>query len=271
MELSEGKVAVVTGAAHGIGFAIAREACSRGMRVALADIDTAGLETAIERLLDTDADVSYLETDVSEIESVRKLADWCYEKFGRVDLLCNNAGIVTGDDCVLPAWGIPHSTWLRTVSVNLWGVVHGCLAFLPRMVKQTGMAYVLNTASSAGLTAGPICPAYSMTKSAIVSLSETLSAQMTQGGHHVVVSVLCPGMVSTSLLNKAFDTWAPKEEAQIQAARELRSSMADGSDPGEIAAIALRAVESAQLYIIPHESTRERIEARFKAMRDCNE
>jgi NAD(P)-dependent dehydrogenase (short-subunit alcohol dehydrogenase family) len=154
---------VITGAASGIGRALAQRLSRERMRLVLADIDLRSLRELASRLPGALA----VRTDVSRMRDVEALAAKAYARFGQVHLLCNNAGVAEYG----PVWEVPLRRWKRVIAVNLWGAVHGCLAFVPRMIAQADAAHVVNTASMAGLVTPPLAGAYSASKHAVVALS----------------------------------------------------------------------------------------------------
>lgn len=166
MELQRGQVAVVTGAASGIGLALAERLASAGLSIVLADVEKARLAAAEASVRARGVEALSVETDVSRAESVEALAVAAVERFGGVDLVCNNAGVSTRCD----PWSGPLSTWEWVMSVNFWGVLYGCRAFLP-VLQERGGGHIVNTASIAGLLPG-IGAAYDASKHAVVALSE---------------------------------------------------------------------------------------------------
>ena len=195
MRTVDGKVAVVTGAASGIGQALARRFASEGARVVLADIDVERLARAARELRDAGADALGVETDVSDRAALAALAEAAVDRFGAVDIVCNNVGTVVMGD----AWDIPVYAWHHLMSVNFWSVVHGIQTFVPLTPAQGTPGYVINTASMAGLTAvGGLAP-YVASKQAVVGLSEVLFHDLAAIGAPIAVSVVCPGMVATRL------------------------------------------------------------------------
>jgi len=192
-----GKVVVVTGAASGIGREIALAFARRGAALAIADIDVAGMEGVREELDVLGSDTYAQAVDVSLAEQVRDFCDGVYREMGRVDVLCNNAGVAVGgwmEDTSLEDW-----EWV--IGANLWGVIYGCNFFYPRMIEQGGGGHIVNTASGAGLLPLPITIAYNTTKFAVVGLSETLRAEAAL--HGIGVSVLCPGFIATNVVRNA--------------------------------------------------------------------
>jgi len=194
MEDLRGKVAVITGAASGIGRAMTDRFVAAGMKVVLADVDEVKLRNAHAELSENGADVLPVVVDVSLGESLEELARRTLEKYGAAHVLCNNAGVAgVGDQ-----WTGPMSVWDWVININLYGVVHGIRSFLPIMLDQNE-GHIVNTASMAGLVAMPGFGPYNATKHAVVAISEGLFMEMAAKGSHVSCSVLCPGFVKTSL------------------------------------------------------------------------
>src|SRR5581483_3263330 len=182
MDDLEGKVAVVTGAASGIGFALAGRFAAEGMHVVMADVEEPALDKAASELESDGASVLPFVTDVSDAGSVRALAAATFERFDTAHIICNNAGIGTGGR----TWEITEAQWQWTIGVNLMGVVHGIQAFVPRLVEQDE-GHVVNTASAAGLLSGPGMAPYNATEHGVVALSESLAADLALAGSHVDV------------------------------------------------------------------------------------
>jgi NAD(P)-dependent dehydrogenase (short-subunit alcohol dehydrogenase family) len=225
---------VITGAASGIGRALAQRLSKERMRLVLADVDRRALSELASSLPDAVA----VPTDVSRMRDVEALAAQAYARFGRVHLLCNNAGVAEYG----AVWEVPLRRWKRVIGVNLWGAVHGCLAFVPRMIAQGQAAHVVNTASMAGLVTPPLAGAYSASKHAIVALSEALVQDLALRRARVGVSVLCPGWVATGLARSA----------RGAANRMMRSLIARGLPPEEVADRTVRAVRAGEFYVLTH-------------------
>lgn len=189
----EGTVAVVTGGASGIGFALSERFAREGMKVVLADIEPGALHEAAGRLRAQGADVFDVVTDVRSPEALEALAALAVERFGKVNVLCNNAGVQRS----APTWQLTPKEWQWLIDVNLLGVVNGIRAFVPRMLAQRDPCHIVNTASLGGLVAAPFMSAYNATKFAVVAISESLKAELS--GTNVGVSVLCPAFVKTRL------------------------------------------------------------------------
>jgi NAD(P)-dependent dehydrogenase (short-subunit alcohol dehydrogenase family) len=261
-----GKTAVVTGAARGIGLAIAGQCVAEGMNVVLADIDTAALADAEAQLRQTRGEVLAVRTDVAAAASVQALARATMDRFGEVTLLFNNAGVAAaGDHGEL--WRTSHQDWHRLVDVNLWGVIHGCTSFLPLMVEQSTPSRIVNMASIAGLLAPPPIAIYAMTKHAIIGLSESLAAQLEDSADHVRVCVVCPGFVRTGLAEQ-------RAQAQGQTSPDadkrtwFERKVAEGTDPDELACKIFAGIRQDRLFIFPHTEYREAVAQRFRRILD---
>ena len=193
MEELAGKVVVVTGGASGIGLALTTAFLDQGMRVVMGDIEAAALEKAVADL-PAGAAVLPVVADVSRIEDVERLRDQGLDTYGQVDVVCNNAGVAAGG----LGWEVALEDWSWVLGVNLMGVVHGVKTFVPLFLEQ-GSGHVVNTASMAGLLSSPFMAPYNVAKHGVVTLSETIHAELQMLGAPVGVSVLCPGWVKTRI------------------------------------------------------------------------
>jgi NAD(P)-dependent dehydrogenase (short-subunit alcohol dehydrogenase family) len=262
----EGKVAVITGGASGIGRAVADKAAAERMKVVLADIEEATLKEAERALIDQGADVIAVVTDVSDSASVRELRSRALAQYGAVHLVHNNAGVGGGG----PIWDVPEQDWRWILGVNLWGVIHGVATFVPLLIEQ-GEGHVVNTASIAGLTTAPFLGPYSATKQAVVAISETLFKDLQSTGvTGVGVSVLCPGFVRTRIGESARNrpVWAPEPAAEDQEGAEtLRTAISDliagGIAPDTVAEKVFDAVRTDTFYIRTHPELDSAITTRF--------
>ncbi|HEX9992874.1 MAG TPA: SDR family NAD(P)-dependent oxidoreductase [Acidimicrobiales bacterium] len=263
-----GRVAVVTGAASGIGRAMAERFAAEGMRVVMADVERPALEEAAGALGGAGAEVLAVPTDVSDPDQVDALARAAVDAFGAVDVVCNNAGVGGGGQL----WEVPLGDWRWVLGVNLWGVIHGIRSFVPLLVDQDE-GHVVNTASMAGLTSPPFMGPYNVSKHAVVTLSETLHAELAMRGSKVGVTVLCPGWVNTRIAES--DRNRPAELAAEQPAagpdREairgvLRTFLAAGMDPADVAAQVVDAVRTGRFYLLTHEEWSGMVEQRLRAI-----
>jgi len=252
VELTAGKVAVVTGAASGIGLALAERFARSDMNVVLADVNEAGLAAAAQRVAAMGVDTLAVRTDVSDETAVQALATATLERFGSVHVVCNNAGVVSMAD----PWFGPLSTWQWVLGVNLWGVVHGVRAFLPTLIGQ-GEGHIVNTASIAGLYPG-FGPIYDAGKHAVVALTEDLYTTLQGMGAPVGVSVLCPGWVRTNLMD-AERNWpaalgdapAPAMGADVIGGH-VRRAIDEGTTPAAVADMVADAVTADRYWVFPH-------------------
>lgn len=252
MEDLQGKVAVVTGAASGIGLALSHAFAAQGAKVVMADIETDALERAAAEL--GDAEVRTVVCDVSDRAQVDALRDATLDAFGAVHVVCNNAGVAGGG----PIWAQSEADWNWVLGVNLWGVIHGVSAFTPLLIEQ-GEGHIVNTASIAGMISMPWGGTYNVSKHAVVTLSETLYADLQLvGASNVGVSVLCPGWVQTRIHESARNRPShmggggePSEEQRAMAAH-VGNLIAEGLNPREVADLVVGAVQEQRFYIFTH-------------------
>ena len=239
-----GKVAVVTGAASGIGRAMAGRFAQEGMKVVLSDIEETALQAAVQELKQQEHDVIGVLTDVAKPEAVDELARQTLAAYGKVNLVCNNAGVFLG---MKPLWESTLRDWNWILGVNLWGVINGVRSFVPLMLESGEPGYVVNTASQAGLvTANSI---YSLTKHGVVALSEGLYLQLKQRNANIGVSVLCPLFVDTRIMEAERNRPA---ELQNEAAPDTNTlQMRETTPPSEEAERVLHAVLEERFYIFP--------------------
>ncbi|SHE51779.1 SDR family NAD(P)-dependent oxidoreductase [Streptoalloteichus hindustanus] len=266
MRFEEGQVAVVTGAASGIGRALAAALVARGLRVVLADVEERPLAETAAALGDRTLPVV---TDVADPAQVDRLAATALDRFGRVDLLVNNAGVGGGGG---PAWTIPVDDWNWVWSVNVGGVVNGIRAFVPHMVEAR-RGHVVNIASLSGLTSPPFMAPYNATKHAVVTLSETLSAELGHLAPGVGVTVACPGMVRTRILEADRNRPAGLAERPEQPAwlvEGLNAVFAEqmrlAIEPEQAAETILVAVAEGRLHVLTHPETVAHVEGRVNAL-----
>jgi NAD(P)-dependent dehydrogenase (short-subunit alcohol dehydrogenase family) len=257
MQDLEGRVAVVTGGASGIGLALAKRWIAEGMRVVIADLRQDALDAAVRELEAAGGEVLGVPTDVSQGDEVEALAARALEAFGAVHLVCNNAG-VGGEHGT--AWEQSRAGWDWVLGVNLWGVIHGVRTFLPILLSQGEPGHIVNTASIAGLRAMPYTAGYSASKYAVVGLSESLDQELREQGAPIGVSVLCPGTVRTGILDPDRDrpegVAIPEADAaeaaaeQKEATRQLLARI--GVEPEAVAERVADAVLENRFWIFTH-------------------
>jgi NAD(P)-dependent dehydrogenase (short-subunit alcohol dehydrogenase family) len=247
-----GKVAVVTGGASGIGFALAQRFAAAGAHVVIGDVEAAALERAVSELR-SESSVEGVLTDVTDPVQMQALADTAVERFGGVHIFCNNAGVGGGG----LSWETPLTTWEWVLGVNLWGVIHGVRSFVPLLIQQSE-GHIVNTASVAGLMAAPFMGPYNASKHAVVAIAETLHHELAMTAPHVKVSVLCPGWVNTNIADSARNRPARLQEgvgvADPDAAELLRGFIEQGMAPDEVAGKVLDAIRAEHFWILTHDS-----------------
>jgi NAD(P)-dependent dehydrogenase (short-subunit alcohol dehydrogenase family) len=263
------KVAVITGAASGIGRGIAERCVREGMKVVLADVDEVNLPKAAAELKAPSGTVVSVRTDVSQRSDVEALARQALDAFGHVHLLFNNAGVGAGGT----PWEATWNDWEWVIGVNLWGVIHGVKVFTPLMLAQDTECHLVNTSSAAGLTVGSGSAPYAVTKHAVVALSESLYLALQQRKSLVKVSVLCPGLVRTDIadserhrpaaLRDAPAAMSPEMQAGLAA---FKAAIAASMPPAQIADLVFDAIKREQFYVLSHPEWTEVIRLRTDAL-----
>jgi NAD(P)-dependent dehydrogenase (short-subunit alcohol dehydrogenase family) len=281
MRSFEGRVAVVTGAASGMGRAFADRFAEAGMKVVLADVEQKALDAAVQSFTQREFDVLGVRTDVASPDAVEELARQALERYGKVHIVCNNAGVVVDSEVSRLMGGEPvgmweHSLkdWEWTFAVNFWGVVNGIRTFVPIMLAQDEEGHVVNTASIAGLTSGGALPIYGATKHGVVRISEALHAQLAARGSKVKVSVLCPGGVNTRIAlasrNRPEALWDGAEARPSTEELEARERTwatrtgPTGMAPEAVAERVFKAIEDEQFYILTHDEFDDAIRTRME-------
>jgi NAD(P)-dependent dehydrogenase (short-subunit alcohol dehydrogenase family) len=257
MQQLQGRVAVITGAASGIGLAMATRFARAGMKLVLADIETDALQRARAQLQAMDAQALALTVDVADAGSVERLADAAYAAFGAVHLLCNNAG-VAAPALLQPTWENSLEDWHWILAVNLMGVVHGVRSFVPRMLAGGDEGHIVNTASVAGLLSGS--GPYFASKHGVSCLTEGLYKDLKTAGARLSASVLCPGVIRTQILdaerNRPARYGGPTDmatlsERQQQWSAGFRAALESGIEPLVVADAVHDAVVANHFYIVP--------------------
>jgi NAD(P)-dependent dehydrogenase (short-subunit alcohol dehydrogenase family) len=259
------KVAVITGAASGIGRAISERCVREGIKVVLADIEEANLAKAETQLKAQGGTVLGVRTDVSKRNDVELLASQAFKAFGQVHLLFNNAGVGAGG----AAWEATWNDWEWVIGVNLWGVIYGVKVFTPLMLAQNTECHIINTSSAAGLTVGSGSAPYAATKHAVVALSESLYLSLQQRNSPVKVSVLCPALVNTNIINAERNrpaelknepvTMTPERQAGLAA---FKAAIEGSMSPHQVADAVFDSIKKEQFYILPDSEWTEVIQLR---------
>ena len=252
-----GRTAVVTGGASGIGRALIQRFAREGANVVVADLDDAGMAAVAGEAQALGVKALAVRTDVADLAQVQALAARAFEAFGAVHVLCNNAGVAM--------WGglesATHSDWQWVLGVNLWGVIHGVEAFVPRMIARGEPAHIVNTASMAGLIASKGLGVYNTSKYAVVGLSETLAKDLKP--YRIGVSVLCPLGVQTQIRQSERN-----RPAALRNERDERAAPVEligrSLAPETVADMVLAAIHANELYVITHDESLEPLRRRFE-------
>jgi NAD(P)-dependent dehydrogenase (short-subunit alcohol dehydrogenase family) len=271
MKLEPGQVAVVTGGANGIGFALCEQFAKAGLHVVMSDVDDDSLTVSAGRLAGAPGRVLGVRADVTSPEDVGALAERTLAEFGRVDVVCNNAGTVGKN---MPMWEFERVEWEWIMAVDFWGVIHGISAFVPHLVAR-GHGHVVNTASMAALTTVALNGPYNAAKHAVLSLSETLAADLRTQGVDVGVTVVCPGPTRTRLMTEGPrerpERYRPKADRGVVPQRNPNTFTGSTDhllEPDGLARQILDAIESGQFLLAPHPGSLPRVQARVRPLID---
>ena len=275
MKEFKGKVAVITGAASGIGQGLAERCAKEGMKVVISDVDEKRLRRLERKLNREGAQILSVSTDVSKASDVENLAKKTLEMFGEVHLLFNNAGIAIPN----LTWEYNLKDWEQVLGVNLWGVLHGIHTFIPIMLKQGNECHIVNTSSIEGVISNGVGGAtYGVCKHALVHLTERLALELEVNGPNIKVSVLCPGFVKTNIFLSALNRITEERRKEMlnpenrseERAEQIKELM-EGSPmllPDQVAEIVFQAIKSEKLYICTHKDAfwKEMVKERFDAI-----
>lgn len=252
MQVFRDRVAVITGAASGIGLELAKHCAREGMHVVVADLDGAPLQNLADELVVTGTRAIAVTTDVSNPEALEALATAAYAEFGQVDLLVNNAGVLISGFC----WERSIEDWQWILNINLMGVVHGLKSFVPRMLAQNTPGHIVNTSSLAGLLAAPLMGPYTVSKQAVVALTETLHYELASIDAPLKTSVLCPGPIVTGIADSGTRRRVNSQisdEANDQLLEFLSAGITGGMSPADCARIIFQGIRDEQFWIFTHE------------------
>ena len=268
MKQFEGKTAVVTGAASGIGRALAERFAQARMQVVLADIEKDALERAVAELEQRQHRVIGVVANTMVRDSVEALAKRAIAEFGKVHIVCNNAGVASTGEALKPVWEVADGDWQWVMGVNFWGVLYGLQAFVPHMLAHGEEGHIVNTASLAALMPGG--GTYGVSKHGVLSLTETLLRDLRARGAKIGASVLCPGFVNTQIIDAERNR--PKElaaggSAVAPAMLDIgRAMLAQGKAPSEIADVVFNSIEEDRFYVLPHPAWDNTVRARVDAV-----
>ncbi|MXX48177.1 MAG: SDR family NAD(P)-dependent oxidoreductase [Chloroflexi bacterium] len=270
-----GKTAVITGGASGMGYAFAERFAAEGMNVVLGDIETDALNAAVTRLEQQERNVLGVEVNTMRRETLENLRDQAVDRFGKIHVLCNNAGVTSREDAGIgayPVWEVPDSTWEWVMGVNFWGVLYGVQVFVPHMLDHGETGHIVNTSSVMGLV--PSGSAYGVAKHGVLTLTEGLWHHLRAAESNVSASVLCPGFVNTQITEAERNR--PEEFGEtIEGTAEQRAFfgqlLGEGMEPSDVAELVWQAMVDDRLYILPHEGWRDIVRGRVEAILDGGE
>jgi NAD(P)-dependent dehydrogenase (short-subunit alcohol dehydrogenase family) len=259
-----GRVAVITGGAGGIGFGMADAFAARGAKIALADLDEPGMAARAETLRGRGVEVLCVRTDVTDRKSVDALADAVWSRFGAAHLVCNNAGIAIAG----PLLQMTPDDWRLTMDIDFWGVVHGTYAFVPRMIEQKQGGHLLNTASMAGLVGMSWLGTYCAAKFAVVGFTESLRRELEP--HGIGVSVLCPMIVATDITANSLRMRGQEVPKSETPAQPPSAAMKGGVIAVEdVTKRVVAAIENKDFYILTHPEQREFLRRRAARLEEA--
>jgi NAD(P)-dependent dehydrogenase (short-subunit alcohol dehydrogenase family) len=263
----EGRTAVVTGAASGIGLALATRFAEARMNVVLADIEEDALQRAVEQLKERQARVLGVVANTMVAESVTSLAEQAIDEFGKVHILCNNAGVAsTGGVPGAGIWEVPNTDWDWVMGVNFYGVLYGLQAFVPHMLEHGEPGHIVNTASLAAVMPGG--GTYGVSKHGVLSLTETLYNDLRARKAAIGASVLCPGFVKTQIVqaerNRPDGFTSGGAGASDEMISPVQALIDQGKDPADIANTVFECIEQERLYILPHPAWDDTVRSRVE-------
>lgn len=268
--------AVVTGAASGMGYAFAERFAAEGMNVVLADIETEALNAAVLKLEQQERHVIGVEVNTMDRGMLESVRDQAIDQYGKIHVLCNNAGVSSrqdgglgAGDGAVPVWEVTDATWDWVMGVNFYGVLYGLQVFVPHMIEHGETGHIVNTASVAGLIPG--ASAYSVSKHGVLTLTEGLWHHLRAANSNVSASVLCPGFVNTQIVNAERNKpseFGDKIESTPEQAAAAQVMLGGGMDPSDVADLVWQSMVDDQLYILPHDGWRDVVRGRVEAILD---
>jgi len=270
MQELSGKTAVITGAASGIGLAMAHRFGEAGMNLVLGDVESDALDAATTELSDAGYEVAAMQIDVRDLDGIRAFESFARESFGNVHILCNNAGVGAGGPVSDPD---NLDLWKWTIDINLWGVIYGCKVFMAGMLEHGEEAHIVNTASMAGHLSAPMMGPYNISKYGVVALSETMAKERLIMGTKIGVSVLCPAFVATGIATsdrnlpddiKAAHGRATPGETSSSTQSVIEQLVASGIPAAQVAEAVHDAVVNDEFWILTHDDAKAGITERAR-------
>ena len=274
MQELSGKTAAITGAASGIGLAMAHRFGAAGMNLVLGDFESDALDAATTELADAGNEVTAMQIDVRDHDGVRAFESFARESFGNVHVLCNNAGVGAGGPVSDPD---NLDLWKWTIDINLWGVIYGCKVFLPGMIEHGEPAHIVNTASMAGHLSAPMMGPYNISKYGVVALSETMAKEALMMGTSVGVSVLCPAFVATGIATsdrnlpddiKAAHGNETPDATSSSTQSVIEQLVASGIPAADVAEAVHHAIVNDEFWILTHDDSKSAITERARQIVD---
>lgn len=264
-----GRVAVVTGGASGIGLGMVRAFAKRGMKLVIADMDEAALESVLKELSDKNVEAIGQRCDVSQLAEVEALAATTMEQFGQVNVLCNNAGV----GIPTPASRFKLDDWEWIINVDLWGPIYGVKTFLP-LIEEAGEGHINSTSSMAGLISTATLSAYSVAKHGVVALMAALERELRAKKSPLTASVLCPGPINTNISQHSVDyrpshmdkPRRPPKDNKTTAS--IQASLEAGMQPDEVGELVAKAIEEDKFWILTHPHWAKGVQKQLDALRD---
>lgn len=250
----EGRVAVVTGGASGIGLGMVRSFARRGMRLVIADLDEAAIEKAVNEVIDAGGEAVGKRCDVSSLEQIESLAETTIDTYGKVNVLCNNAGV--GIPTTVSG-GMKLADWKWIIDVDLWGPIYGTHVFLP-LIEEAGEGHINSTSSMAGLISAARMGAYNVAKHGVVALMAATERELRSKKSAITASVLCPGPINTNISFNSV-TYRPGKkkpssdgEKSGQVAKAIQESLEQGMHPDEVGELVADAIENNKFWVLTH-------------------
>ncbi|MFT7246945.1 MAG: NAD(P)-dependent dehydrogenase (short-subunit alcohol dehydrogenase family) [Candidatus Azotimanducaceae bacterium] len=268
MQDFSGRVAVVTGGASGIGLGMVRAFAQRGMKIVVADLDDAALATTLAELANNNIEAIGQRCDVSKLDEVEALAAVAMERFGQVNVLCNNAGV----GIPTPASRFKIDDWKWIIDVDLWGPIYGVKTFLP-LIEEAGEGHINSTSSMAGLISTATLSAYSVAKHGVVALMAALERELRAKKSPITASVLCPGPINTNISQHSVDYRPSHQDKPKRPPKEnkttasIQASLEAGMQPDEVGELVANAIETNKFWVLTHPHWAKGVQKQLDALR----